>query len=209
MNLTARLDKLKQGGKRAALALTLGSSLLYNSGCALPAAAFIHGVAINSAAETQAQAIRDAARMQTQANQPQVNQPQVTYIPRQNRFFAAESYKGDLNGNGAFEFEEYDGVGDEFESGKPFSFGAEIFNRGGAELETKFYKIEPDGKKLFHSTKSNIPGSTWCYTLKFSFDKGLSEGIYSCNYKIENETIGSTLIEVKSKFVNTYEFFNK
>src|SRR3989344_3698206 len=174
MNLTARLDKLKQGGKRAALALTLGSSLLYNSGCALPAAAFIHGVAINSAAETQAQAIRDAARMQTQANQPQVNQPQVTYIPRQNRFFAAESYKG-----------------------------------GGAELETKFYKIEPDGKKLFHSTKSNIPGSTWCYTLKFSFDKGLSEGIYSCNYKIENETIGSTLIEVKSKFVNTYEFFNK
>jgi len=198
MNLTDKLGKLKQGGKKAALAGILGSSLLYNSGCtpvAIVAGAALLAQSNERAAETQAQATRDAAKVQTQANQPQ-----VAYIPRQNRFFAAEGYKGDLNRNGAYDFEEYDRVGNEFEPNKPIFFGAEIFNRLEEDLVITDYKIESDGKKLFRSEKIKIHGSHT--TFNSFFYEGMPAGIYLHTYEIGNETIGSTLVEVKSNLVN-------
>lgn len=57
------VNKLKNTGKALALA-----GILANPGCMLPAAAFIHGVAINSAAEKEAEGRRDAARIASQNN---------------------------------------------------------------------------------------------------------------------------------------------
>ena len=126
-------------------------------------------------------------------------QPQTSNISRQNRFFAASTYKGDLNGNGAYEFEEYSDVGNEFEPNKVVFFGAEIFNRMGADLETNYYKIESDGKKLFNSEKLNIFGSG--FSIK-SVLTNAPEGTYLRTYKIGDETIGSTFIEVKARLAN-------
>ena len=79
------VDKVKSAGRKTALAFTLGSSLvLGGSGCALPAAAFIHGVAINNAAEKQAQATIKAAQIEADANQQQRNYVQQPIQPKSN-----------------------------------------------------------------------------------------------------------------------------
>ena len=184
------VDKVRSAGRKTALAFTLGSSLvLGGSGCQ-PVATVVAGALV-------ADAIRNSN------NNPEVvfvsaqptPQPQTSNISRQNRFFAASTYKGDLNGNGAYEFEEYSDVGNEFEPNKVVFFGAEIFNRMGADLETNYYKIESDGKKLFNSEKLNIFGSG--FSIK-SVLTNAPEGTYLRTYKIGDETIGSTFIEVKS-----------
>src|SRR3989344_6206636 len=183
------IQKLKQSGTALTLA---GSLLLGGSGCQ-PVATVVAGALV-------ADAIRNNNNPEVVyvSAQPVVQptpQPQTSNISRQNRFFAASTYKGDLNGNGAYEFEEYSDVGNEFEPNKVVFFGAEIFNRMGADLETNYYKIESDGKKLFNSEKLNIFGSG--FSIK-SVLTNAPEGTYLRTYKIGDETIGSTFIEVKS-----------
>ena len=189
------VDKVKSAGKKTALAFTLGSSLvLGGSGCQ-PVATVVAGALV-------ADAIRNSN------NNPEVvfvsaqptPQPQTSYISRQNRFFAASTYKGNLNGSSGWEYEEYSGIGNEFEIDTPVFLGAEIYNRTGATLEVTSYKIEQDGKKLWKSQKLNVFGPY--YTVKEAFDKGLSEGTYLRTYKIGDEVIGSTFIEVKSNLAN-------
>jgi len=72
MSLTDKLGKLKQSGKRAALAGILGSSLLYNPGCT--------PLAIVGGAALIAQSNRDAAEIQAQGNNNSINNPDSTRI---------------------------------------------------------------------------------------------------------------------------------
>src|SRR3989344_1950084 len=189
MNL---VDKVRIAGRKTALAFTLGSSLLLGGSGCQPVATVVAGVLV-------ADAIRnnnpEVVYVSAQPVVQPTPQPQTSNISRQNRFFAASTYKGDLNVNGAYEFEEYSDVGNEFEPNKVVFFGAEIFNRMGADLETNYYKIESDGKKLFNSEKLNIFGSG--FSIK-SVLTNAPEGTYLRTYKIGDETIGSTFIVVKS-----------
>jgi len=194
MNL---VDKVRIAGRKTALAFTLGSSLLLGGSGCQPVATVVAGVLV-------ADAIRnnnpEVVYVSAQPVVQPTPQPQTSYIPRQNRFFAASAYKGDLNGSSGWEYEEYSGVGNEFEIDMPVFLGAEIYNRTGATLEVTSYKIEQDGKKLWKSQKLNVFGPY--YTVKEAFDKGLSEGTYLRTYKIGDEVIGSTFIEVKSNLAN-------
>lgn len=211
MNLT---NKLKKTGKVLALAGMLANPV-YDSGCVPVAlvtgaaivakgdrdAAEIEAKSREDAAEIEARARRDAAEIEANANRPQiVYVPQQTGISRQNRFFAAKRYKGDLNRDNAFNFEEYDGAGNIFEPNQPILFAAEIVNREGAILETTCYKLESHNlKPLLQPDRLNI---LWDYYTFYSAYNGLSEGTYCCTYKIGDETIGSTIINVETPFVN-------
>src|SRR3989344_2850318 len=110
MSLT---QKLKQSGTALTLA---GSLLLGGSGCT--------PLSVLGGALIVAQSNRDAARIQAEANESRVvyvpvQQPsyvqqkvprQQAIIAKQNRFFAAEKYNGELNGNDMPDFEEYSGI---------------------------------------------------------------------------------------------------
>ena len=160
------VDKVKSAGRKTALAFTLGSSLvLGGSGCALPAAAFIHGVAINNAAEKQAQATIKAAQIEADANQQQRNYVQQPIQPKsnnqkQNDFFTYRSFRGDLNNNGLYDKDEFIGQNEEeFEVDQNFGFGCKILNRVDATLTVTLYgwnrKISSADIKITHFVRSS------------------------------------------------------
>src|SRR3989344_7530940 len=197
MNLTDRLDKLKQSGKRAALALSLGSSLVYNSGCG----AFILGVAMNSAAETQAQATRDAAEIEAQSRE------NIARMQAQNQGQIYNKINVEVDESkreGITTYKNFDGYlggqpcplttfGEEtFKSYENFGFRIALYNKTGKVAN--FYILRKENLKVIKKEKILIDKSDFYKIIKLK--NNLKKGSYYGKIEIGNQTPGIKEIEI-------------
>ncbi len=226
MNLIDKISQLKEKGKKIALAGLVGSLGYLSNGCGpaltgmgvirggaegAAVAAFGQGVTQLEAAERGKSEVKQEVRVygngNENVNQQEDYQPIVLnrvsegvyrgVIPTgrlSNRFFTSNYFKGDLNNNGNSENYEYEGYGKKiFKRDEKVSFTAFIYNKKGSIVN--FILFDEKNNRIKDSIEITLESNSCGKTVMpgpFYFEPGK----YSAIWKIGNETIGLTSIDI-------------